>query len=69
MKTRSMTVLTGPFNVTNAWKQAVGKVVARFTRGNIAAQYGRVIFAKEQAARRERAVLIAKKMSKRKRPS
>jgi hypothetical protein len=42
------------------WNDLVKRVVARFARGNIAAQEGRILLPEEQAAERDRAHAIAR---------
>jgi hypothetical protein len=42
------------------WNDLIKKVVARFARGNIAAQEGRILLPEEQAEDRDRARAIAR---------
>jgi hypothetical protein len=57
----------GIFNVAKAWTNSICDVIARYARGNISAQYGRILFPEEQTKRRNEASKIAIKMHKRKR--
>lgn len=56
----------GAFDVTATWIRLVCNVIARFARGNISAQHGRILFPAQQDEQRKRAVKVAQKMSHRK---
>jgi hypothetical protein len=49
------------WNVMGAWNQAVKRTIARFVRGNIAAQNFRIKLPDEQRRQHERARKIAEK--------
>lgn len=52
-----------------SWTEMVKRSIARFSRGNIATQNGRILFPEEQALEHERALRIAREWQDRARPS
>jgi hypothetical protein len=52
----------GPFDVAREWTAAVKRTIARYARGNIAAQNGRVLTRGEQADRHKKARAISARM-------
>ena len=53
------------YDVSAEWLRLVKRTVARFARGNISAQSGRVQTPEEQALEHKRAIILSAKMKKR----
>ena len=55
-------VVLKPFDIAAVWTSAVKRTISRFSRGNIASQYGRIQTEAELQQERESAYEIAEKM-------
>jgi hypothetical protein len=62
---RSIVTLPPRFDAAAEWLALVKRTIARFARGNIAAQNGRVLTPEEQAREHDRARAISDKWRKR----
>jgi len=63
---RSIIAGRSRFNVATAWNSVIKRTIARFVRGNVAAQKMRVLLPSEQKKKHEKAKQIAEKWRDRK---
>ncbi len=59
------TFFTRPPRFDREWMRVIKRTVARYARGNIAAQNGRILMPKEQEQEREQALKIYEKWKER----
>ena len=53
------------YDVASEWVRLMKRTIARFARGNISAQNGRILFPDEQASEHNRALKFSRKMRER----